>query len=97
MFYEHFAEKRLLKLVEWFSGHCRAETYHNAVCRSYTSRHSDPVAKYQLVKFGHKQKAKFRVFGFKSDTAVLTFTFRFPSSPLFSIFLPRFFFLLLGI
>ena len=31
-------------------------------------------------------------FGFKSDTAVLTFTFRFLSSPLFSISLPHFFF-----
>ena len=32
-------------------------------------------------------------FGFKSDTAVLTFTFRFLSSPPFSFFLPHFFFL----
>ena len=31
------------------------------------------------------------VFGFKSDTAVLTFTFRFLSSPLFLLFLPHFF------
>ena len=31
------------------------------------------------------------VFGFKSDTAVLTFTFRFLSSPLFSLLLPHFF------
>ena len=31
------------------------------------------------------------LFGFKSDTAVLTFTFRFLSSPLFSLFLPHFF------
>ena len=42
------------------------------------------------MKFGHAQKAKFRVFGFKSDTAVVTFTFRFLSSSLFSIFLPHF-------
>ena len=35
--------------------------------------------------------------GFKSNTAVLTLTFRFLSSPLFSLFLPHFFFLLLGI
>ena len=83
MFYERFAEKRRLKLVEWFSGHCRAETYHNAVCRSYTSRPSDPVAKYYLAKFGHAQKAKFRVLWFKSDTAVVTFTFRFLSSSFF--------------
>ena len=31
------------------------------------------------------------VFGFKSDTAVLTFTFRFLSSLIFSLFLPLFF------
>ena len=31
------------------------------------------------------------VFGFKSDTAVLTFTFRFLSSLLFLFFLPHFF------
>ena len=36
-----FAEKRVLKLVEWFSG---------------------PDAKYQLAKFGHAQKGKFRQF-----------------------------------
>ena len=30
-------------------------------------------------------------FGFKSDTAVLTFTFRFLSSLLFLLFLPHFF------
>ena len=50
-----FAEKRVLKLVEWFS-----KTYHKPVYRSYTSRPSDPDAKYQLAKFGHVQKAKFR-------------------------------------
>ena len=31
------------------------------------------------------------IFGFKSDTAVLTFTFRFLSSLLFSLFLSHFF------
>ena len=31
------------------------------------------------------------VFGYKSDSAVLTFTFRFLSSPLFSLLLPPFF------
>ena len=40
---------------------------------------------------GMRRKQNF--FGFKSDTAVLTFTFRFLSSPLFSLFLPHFFFL----
>ena len=32
-------------------------------------------------------------FGFKSETAVLTFSFRFLSSPLLLLFLPYFFFL----
>ena len=38
----------------------RAKTYHKAIWRSHTSQPSDPVAKKQLVKFGHAQKAKFR-------------------------------------
>ena len=42
-------------------------------------------------KFGLAQRPKF--FGFKSDTAVLTFSFRFLSSPLLLLFLPYFFFL----
>ena len=47
---------------------------------------------------GMRRKQNFEiVFGFKSDTAVLTFTLRFLSSLLFSLFLPHFFFLLLGI
>ena len=41
---------------------------------------------------GMRRKQNFDiVFGFKSDTAVLTFTFRFLSSLLFSLFLPHFF------
>ena len=40
---------------------------------------------------GMRIKQNFEVFGFKSDTAVLTFTFRFLPSPLFSLFLPHFF------
>ena len=63
-----------------------------SVYRWYTSWPSDPHAKYQFAKFRHAQKAKFRDLGFKSDTAVLTFTFRFLSSLLFSLFLPHFFF-----
>ena len=39
-----------------------------------------------------RRKQNFKiVFGFQSDTAVLTFTFRFLSSLLFSLFLPHFF------
>ena len=53
----------------------RPKTCHKAVYSSYTSRPSDPDAKYYLAKFGHAQKAKFR----------------FLSSPLFSLFLPHFF------
>ena len=46
---------------------------------------------------GMRRKQNFDiVFGLKSDTAVLTFTFRFLSSPLFSLFLPHFFFSLAG-
>ena len=40
------------------------------------------------MKFGHAQKPKF---GFKCDAGVLTLTFRFLSSLLFSLFLPHFF------
>ena len=51
-----------------------------------------------LRSLGFCRKQNFEiVFGFKSDTAILTFTFRFLSSPLFLLFLPHFFFLLLGI
>ena len=53
-------------------------------------RPSDPDAKCQLAKFGQAQKTKFQVFGFKSDKALLTFTFRFLSSPPLSLFLPHF-------
>ena len=45
-----------------------------------------------LRSLGMRRKQNFEiVFGFKSDTAVLTFTFRFLSSPLFSLFLLHFF------
>ena len=64
----------------------RAKTYHKPIYRSYTSQHSDPDAKYQLHR---KQNFKI-VFVFKSDTAVLTFTFCFLSS-LFFAFLDSFF------
>ena len=48
-----------------------------------------------LQSLGMHREQKFRD-GFKSDTAVLTFTFHFLSSPLFSLFLPHFFFSLAG-
>ena len=53
-----FAEKRVLKLVEWFSGHFRAIKSKNLP--QTTSWPPDPVAKYQLAKFGHAQKTKCR-------------------------------------
>ena len=42
-----------------------------------------------LRRSGMRRKEK--VFGFKSDTSVLTFSFHFLSSPLLSLFLPHFF------
>ena len=61
---EDFAEKNVLKLFERLIlvtvVLLRAKTYHKAVYRSYTSRPSDPDAKYQLAKFRHAQKAEFR-------------------------------------
>ena len=75
----------------------RAKTCHKAIYRSYSSRPSDSDAKYYFTKFGHVQNTKFRVFGFKSDTAVLTFTFRKFSPLLLFRFLDSYFFLLLGI
>ena len=48
-----------------------------------------------LQSLGMHREQKFRD-GFKSDTAVLTFTFHFLSPPLFSLFLPHFFFCLAG-
>jgi len=60
----------------------RAKTYHKPVYRSYTSRPSDPDAKYQLAKFGHAQKAKFY--------------FSLSLLPSFFTFLASFFFSLAG-
>ena len=63
----------------------RAKTYHKPVYRSYTSRPSDPDAKYQLAKFGHAQKAKF-----------LDFYFSLSLLPSFFAFLASFFLSLAG-
>ena len=60
----------------------RAKTYHKSICRSYTSRPSDSVAKYQLVRFGHAQKAKLG----------LDFYFSLSLLPSFFAFLASFFF-----
>ena len=50
-----------------------------------------------LQSSGMCRKQNFEIVcGFKSDTAVLTFTFRFLSSLLFSLFLPHLFFSLAG-
>ena len=93
-----FAKKRVLKLVEWFSGHCCAiykelklttnlftgRTLHGLLFQMHNI---------SLRSSGMSIKQNFKiVFGFKNDTAVLTCTFRFLSFPLFSLFLPHFFF-----
>ena len=44
---------------------------------------------------GMHRKQNFVILGFKSDAAVLTFTFLFLSSPLFSLFVAFFFLILL--
>ena len=45
-----------------------------------------------LRSLGMRRKQNFKiVFGFKSDTAVMTFTFRFLSFALFLLFWPHFF------
>ena len=73
-----------------------AKTYHKLVCRSYTSRPSDPDAKYQLAKFGHTQKAKFRPFwGLKVTQQSWLLLFAL-SPPSFFAFLASFFFSLAG-
>ena len=51
---------------------------------------SFPEAKFQLPRFEDAQIAKFRGFGFNSDTAVSTFNFSFTSCFL-SLFLSHFF------
>ena len=73
----------------------RAKTYHKALCRSYTSRPSGPIAKYQLAKFGHAQKAKFRVLGLKVTQQSWLLLFAF-SPPLFFRFSCLIFFSLAG-
>ena len=54
----------------------------------YSSRQMQNI---RLRSLGLHRKQNFEVvLMFKSDTAVLTFTFHFLSSPLFSLFLPHF-------
>lgn len=63
-----FVLKLLLKKAFW--KHC-------SVYKSSTGLPSVPGAKYKLSKFGHPQKIKVWLFGFKQDTAALTITFAF--------------------
>ena len=90
----NFAQNHVLKLAKLFSCHSLA-TYHKAVHRSYTSWPSDPDVMYICTSvqcWGMHRKQNFeRVLGFKSDTAVLTFSFHFLSSPLLLLLLPHFF------
>ena len=71
-----FAENRVLKLVELFSGQfwtIKSQRCPNVVSRSSNWQPSTADAKYKLLKFGHAQNAK------SHDTEVSTFTFRFVS------------------
>ena len=76
----------------------RAKTYHKPVCQSYTSRTSDPDAKYQLAKFGHAQKAKFRhsSLDFYFSLSLLPSFFTFVSHIFFSLAGPLVGFILMG-
>ena len=91
-----FGEKRVLKLVEWFSDHCRAIKELKLTTNRFAGRTLGglliQMQNISLRSSGMRRNQNFEiVFGFKSDTAVLTFTFRFLSSLLFSLFLPHFF------
>ena len=86
-----FAEKRVFELVEWFSGHCRAIKSENLPQTGLQVVHL--AAFWSRCKISACEvRACAESKKFKSGTAVLTFTFRFLSSPLFSLFLPHFFF-----
>ena len=76
-------------LTTWLS---RPKTYHKAVYKSNTSRLSDPKENIRLLSSGMRRKQNF---GFKSDTAVLTFLSALanPPPPLLSLFLSLFSFL----
>ena len=78
----NFAENCFLKLIKLFSGHCLATISQNAVCELSTSQ--SLLFQMQSISFQHLimlRKKNFKlVFRFKSDTAVLTFIFRFLSS-----------------
>ena len=81
---EILPKKRVLKLVKWFSGHYRAITSYNLPQTGLQVIHFaayDPDAKYQLVKFGHAQKAKFRDF----SLSLLPSFFAFLASFFFSL------------
>ena len=76
------AQNCFLKLIKLFSGHCLATKSQNAVCELRTSQ--SLLFQMQCISFQHlimlrKQNFKL-VFRFKSETAVLTFIFRFLSS-----------------
>ena len=85
-----FAEKSVLKLVEW-SLSCYKEL------QLTTNRFTDRALRGLLFQIQNISLGSTGMRRKQSDTAVLTFTFRFLPSLLFSLFLPHFFFLLLGI
>jgi len=88
-----FAEKPVLKLVEWFPGHCRAIKSQNLPKTHLPVVHFTAFwSRCKISACEVRACAESKISSLKSDTAVLTFPFRFLSSPLFSLFLPHFFF-----
>ena len=77
-----FAGKRLLKLVEWLSGHCRAiKSYKLPQRRLQVVHFAAFWSRCKILACEVRACVESKNFGF--DTAVLTSTFRFLSSPLF--------------
>ena len=83
-----FAEKRVLKLL--WSLSCYKEL--KLTTKPFTGRTLRGLL-IQMLNISCKVRAcaESKAFGFKSDTAVLTFTFHLLSGPLFSLLLPQFF------
>ena len=82
--------KRVLKLFKPFSGPCLTVKSQNLPQIRSQVVHLRPSGSYiQPTTFGHAHITKFG-FCYKSDTAVLTFSFRFLSSPLLLLFLTQF-------
>ena len=87
---EIVTEKRVLKLLKPFSGPCLTVKSQNLPQIRSQVVHLRPSGSHiQPTTFGHAHITKFG-FCYKSDTAVLTSSFCFLSSPLLSLFLTQF-------